>query len=364
MENLKFSLLVLMMFCVISLHSQVFKPFQEGSFWGIKMKDSIYLAANFDEIYQDKTNKNLLHTKKNGLYGIFEFEYKPKEIKPISQVELKYAGLARFEMYYYEKYYQYIDSKGNKLFISWSSKFNLKCNPETLFAQKKGKFFYLYGLDSIGSKNKALKSLDSKFLYLEQTRFKLTFIAQSLNKKFGLINCLGDTLLPFEYSSLDFFDYDGDGNHHILLGVDKKKVLFNFTLKKIQPYYFDEIEKLSPSSYSNLFITKSNGKYGLFCIDDGFDVFPNEFEKIFIVNKDKSDYYKYIIGFKNSKYYALTLKGLFLNKSNLPFQLKEYDFIQNNFGLIKNGDNYDFYQLKDHTFVKSMNQNVVDLNEK
>lgn len=320
--------------------------------YGIKYKDTLYLKIEFDEIYEEKEYKSDFHIRKGKLFGLYNVRSK-SYISPLSKKPLKYAGIANFESYYYDSYYTYVDEKGKKMFINSNGKFILNCNPETLFINKEGNFYYLFGLDSLESKSKPIKALNTQFLYLDKTTLKSTFIAQNLDKKFGLINCIGETLLPFEYSSIDFFQYDGDGNHFILLGQNGKKVLYDYTYKKLVPFYFDDILKVNNSDYTNLYITLLDGKYGLFCTNE-FDVFPNEFEKIYYVNEGNYSYKKNFVGIKDSKYYTLTLTDSFLNEKDGPFELIEYDLVYENFGLKKNEENYDFYLLDDHSFIKSM----------
>ncbi|MES2590021.1 MAG: hypothetical protein V4622_13665 [Bacteroidota bacterium] len=355
MEKIKFIILVFIFFCGNVYFSQDYKPFKTGSFWGIKCQDSVCIESVFDEIYQDKKSKTIFHTKKDNLYGLIHFDYSIKEIKPISKSELQFVSSANFESYYYENFYSYIDSKGKKMFISSKGKFKLNCNPETLFAKKEGKFYYLFGLDTVGSENKPIKALNTKFLYLEQSKLKSTFIAQNLSEKFGLINCIGDTILPFEYTSIDFMNYDGDGNHHILLGVSDKKVLYHFYTKKIVPFYFDDIQTLESEDYTLVFKTKLNDKLGLFCTN-GLTVLPIEHDEVFQIRSIQTskgfNNTKYYVGLKNGKYDVLSHKhGDYFDSTHLPFTIKSYDIILKDQGYIKNGEKYDKYNLFDGQLV-------------
>ncbi len=363
MKEIKLVFFTYFFFSLNLLFSQEFKAFKEGAFWGIKYQDSVYVKPIYDDIYPFKDSKTKFHTKKDNLYGLFNFDYSVKEIIPISKTELKYVGTANFVLYYYENYYSYLDQNGKKMFVSSKGEFKLNCNPETLFTKKEGKFYYLFGLDSVRSKNKPIKALNTKFLHLEQSKLKSTFIAQDLNKKFGLINCIGDTILPFEYTSIDFLNYDGDGNHHILLGVGNKKVLYQFYTKKIVPFYFDDIQTLESEDYSNVFKTSQNNKIGMFCTN-GLTVLQNEYDEVYQVRsiETKKGYNNtmYYVGKKNGKYDVLSHKdGNYIDSTHLPFTIKEYDLILKDQGYKKNEDKYDEFNLFDGQFVKQVNADEI-----
>jgi hypothetical protein len=351
--KIKISVLFTFVICIKLTIAQKYEVFVQNGKKGIKQDGNIILGAKYDQIYQDKFYTSDYHLKNKKYFGLFNVKNK-NLIEPISKLEFKYEGIANLESYYYESYYSFITSKNKKLFINSAGNYVLNANPETLFPKKEGEYYYLFGLDSIGSLNEPLKVLNTNFLFLDRDNLNSTFIAQDLNNKFGIINCIGETLLPFENDSIDFFDYDGDGNHHILLTKNKKKILFDFTLKKEVPFYFDEIMKVNPSEYSNLFFTKQDGKFGLFCSDGTF-VFPNEYENIFVANEGNYDDQKYFVGKKENKYFAFTSHP-FLRVKNETIELKEYDLIYGFYGIKRIGDFYDLYKLKDHSFFKRLTE--------
>ncbi|MFN5416088.1 MAG: hypothetical protein ACK5B9_03455 [Flavobacteriia bacterium] len=347
---------------VVSLFSisQSYTPFKQDGNWGIKMDDSVVLKPMYDNIYLDVQNENLFHLKSKKLFGLYDKEM-GVEIKPMSKVEMKHVGYANFENYRYDKFYSFTDAKGNRKFISRMSKSIFSCNPETIYPKKVGDYFYLYGLDSVGSLGKEIQAFDSKFLDLKETRLKSTFIAQGLNKKYGLIGLRGDTLLAFHNDDIDFFGYDADGNHHIKLTKNAKKMLYNFTDNALVPFSYDDIFKGNPNEYSNLFITVNNGKYGLFC-EKGFDVLPNIYDSVYFVKNENYDYTNFYVAILKNEYKVLSLNGSFYAEDGVPSKLETYDLVINKTGLVKleNGY-YDVYDLRDNSLLQTVHESELNI---
>ncbi len=355
MKKITILLAIFTIFTINFSNCQEYKIEKQGDFFGVKSDDNWIIEPIYDQIIVDENTDYTFHVKKNNLFGLVNL-YVERQIKPISKTMLKFEGATCFELFYDKIYYSYTKENGQKAFVSDDGKYKTKCNPETIFPKKDGDFYYLFGLDAVDSKNKAQKSVNSKFLHLEKTSLKALFLAKGVNGKFGIINLCGDTILPFENESIDIFNYDGDGNDQFILGREGKKILFDFNTKTLLPFYYDEIFRVHKENHSNVFFVKNNGKYGLFCTEL-IELLPPIYDKLeMIINEDEYGGTFNYIAQKSGKYYVYTAKGYFFYKNDSEVILKEYDQIDGKFGVIKKDSNYEFYNLNTHEIIKIINE--------
>lgn len=119
------------------------------------------------------------------------------------------------------------------------------------------------------------------FKRITYTEFPGLFVATNQQKKCGLMNVMGDTLLPFEYDAINYREIDmGNEYNGFELRKGKKIGLFSVAYRKLIPAIYDEIiEKMNDFSGNFCFIVRSGSKYGVYSVKLD-QVLPCEFDYI------------------------------------------------------------------------------------
>ncbi len=308
----------------------------------------------YDSIFYN-TNNDFMNTKKDGSLGVIDI-FNGGEIKPYYKSnfsnEIKVEQM--IDVYPYLYYVEnlgmrdcknsFVDLKGNGFYFD---------SKEVVPFKENGKYC-LAGYD-LNANSKLIIQNEARFKFLQNSFIPNVFFAGT-EKKFGLINFIGDTILPFEYSKIEICDYNGDNQGLVYIHKGKKMGLYDAITNKviIAPKY-DDLKVLGYVSYSNrsIIITTLNGKEGL--IDsDGNIILTNEFDEV-IENEIGEQLYinatkgKQTISFN----YDYLMNGDNLNEKKYNF--KSVDFISGEKGyIIKDETHFDVYNLNNQFFVKTV----------
>lgn len=125
------------------------------------------------------------------------------------------------------------------------------------------------------------------FKRLAYTEFAGIFVATNTQKKCGLINVMGDTLLPFEYDAINYREVDMANEYNgFELRKGKKIGLFCISNRKLIPAEYDAIiEKSNDFGGNDCFIVVSDEKYGVYTKDLDLEL-PCEYDFIKYQNRD------------------------------------------------------------------------------
>ncbi len=344
-------------FGVISINNCIVKP----QFDSINENPSV---SNFITLVKKDINAK----KYYGNFNVFGGEY----IEPLYENELSFSK-SSFLLRDYYFYVEYNDEENqNNLFnIKREKFFN---TPEEVFINQQNKKFGLYTYPYLYPEkefNKMICQVPALYKNLEQTPYKGLFKAQSKNKKWGLINFLGDTLIPLNYDRFEVFEVDAENNFSFFTFQDKKIGIFDLYKGEISPCVFDEIKNyqrgISPSvfvdfsNYPNYFLTKKNDmsntspkvrtkkndKFGLLN-NSGQEILPAELENIYTYysfNGENDSYDEFFISDAVDKKKVFYFNYDSFEKIDLNKQ-REYDFIHNHFGYIKKNNEFEIYFLR------------------
>ncbi|MGV3631689.1 MAG: WG repeat-containing protein [Bacteroidota bacterium] len=307
------------------------------------------VEPQYDSLFRMPGYSDILHTRINGMYGIVSLS-SDYELRAKSQVPVKIEGYS-YTLFNSGIYLSYIDDKGKKWFADATLEKQYAFNPRYVFPKAEKGFYYLASRDTVLGKPLETRVTGSKFLHLEATGIPEVFKVKGTNKKYGFVNLKGDTLTPLEFEDVNLFNWDGDGNQYIRVKQNGKWALYHYKSRQLVPVYYDHIRNFDFNDYTNLVITKKNGKEGV-NNQDGLEILPHEFDEIYSLHS-REEYGNYIIGMKTGQYHVMFLKNNYISEA-ASFPVKAYDLILGDFGYIKNGEKYDRYSLFDHQLQNSV----------
>jgi hypothetical protein len=181
------------------------------------------------------------------------------------------------------------------------------------------------------------------------------YIATGKKKKMGVINTFGDTLVPFEFSSIELSEFQIDA-FGVTCDVYKKnkRGLYGTFRGKIFDVVYDKIEASSFSSEENFhefFILTSNGLKSLHSYS-GKELLPNEYTSLYFEFSSNQRYTTLnLFATKNDRIYVVPYGNVNYKKSieqAIPF-LKVYSSI----GILQKNNQYDYYDLAKHVKLYS-----------
>lgn len=324
--------------------NQVSKKFivikQDGKF-GIICQNNEKSRMNYD-LLENNANKHYIYLIKDGLYGSIDvvtgatIEPFSKTFYEVTSIE---EGGTRMD------YVKLTDDTGTSYKNSNGTEFS--CLPEDLIIKKvKGK----YGLEGL-CKDESSPYFQVKPIYknLENLDLLNIYTARDKNKKWGLIDHTGQTLLNFEYTKIMPVYYELQDNGSYLITYKKKKMgLVDLQGNQILPCEFDEITQFRTTYGDDVkaFLLRQGKFYGL-SDQYGQVIFPCEFDKITASNayetiridasKETKIYPRYFNQFEPN-YYLFPLKG--------------YHIVTENSGIIRDGDHFTEYNLETGQLIR------------
>ena len=193
-----------------------------GNKYGLITNNNILIEPKFDTLLQNPSLTSMVDVKIDSLYGSIDL-WNGNYIKPFSYYPLYFANdisVNNFPFTYVTIYDEitnenfYMDTKGRKFY----------CRPDLTFVKKIKRNYGLYGFSNIAlDPFKEKMQVPAKYKKLENTFMTGLFKAQGKNKKWGLINLMGDTIIPVKYSSIEPSNYNGDNSFLFSTTIGKKK---------------------------------------------------------------------------------------------------------------------------------------------
>jgi hypothetical protein len=341
-----------------------FMVLKQGNKYGLLAGNGVLLAPIYDSMYQRPNDVKFVTTILNGKYGSINIE-NGNEVKPIYSYEITFYNtftvndleLASTEMYpdYSEENYNEMQGSSFTLFENGKT---LTSDINLIFPKKVKKRYGLFGYPINSILEKPIEEIKPQYRYLEQYKFKGLFKAQGKNKKWGVINLFGDTVLPLNYSSFSPYIYS-TGVWMFKVFNGKKVGLYDVKAGEIIPPLYQEVESLTyGDGFSDYYISKLDKKYGIH--DKKGNLLVNhEFEEINVFYGNESSYNSYFTARRNNKTCIIPLT---ITKDEAKtLNLVEYDFFNADKGYVKKGDSYDIYQLPSNKFIENLSFDKVKL---
>lgn len=324
--------------------------------------DSIF-APN--ACYVNDQQYPIISTKKNGKYGAYD-------LKLGSAIQPKYDSILKYE-YNVDYNIVYVQPSQQKYYLNTRGKQFKSLNYSVETFTQNNKVGFRNGTDFEEEFNFNDTVVPAVFKKLEQLDDMPYCVATNFEKKQGVINTLGDTLIPFIYDNV-YWESDWsfpDGNDEygwFRTTVGKQYGLHNVRLDKaIEPKYDDIIwvesgiqrmveEMESPSLVEtvNTFLVVRDDKCGLYSESltaivpygsDGIDLQP--IYETLMLNVQQGDK---VGSFYYSTYYpALT-----------ETTSRWYDFIVEGYGYRKNEGRYNKYEIVSGVYVGTVDSFEVD----
>jgi hypothetical protein len=340
--------------------------------YGLVSLNGKIIDAIYDTLYQSENDSYFIHSKLNGKFGrinlqngnFIDANYDSEIILyqslSVNGQELFYANMSQ-ELLNKKTgdfvYRDFILTENNKIIL-----FDL----DLIFPRKVKKMFGLYGYTEYSDPDLAFEHLEANYRFLEQSQFKGVYRAKGKNKKLGIINLFGDTLVPFKYSKCTPFIFSNQVSvYKVFKG--KKVGLYDLELGEIIPAIYDEIEPSSNQyEYPDFFQSRLNKKLAMHN-KKGEKLCENLFEKItFRYTYIDDNYYDgdqsfgYFECIKDGKIYIISEKSK--SSDFKKDKLIAYDFIQKNIAYVKRDKFIDSYKIPENTFIESQELNDLVLN--
>lgn len=179
------------------------------------------------------------------------------------------------------------------------------------------------------------------------------FIAQNSAKKVGMINYLGDTIVPFNYSKIEFYTSDflnPDWMYYKIYQGKNVGIASNFSGVIFDAQY-NSISILDGAGWlSTAFTLEKKGRFGIgdYSGQIILDCIYDQVQQIQTGRNTELGMYEGKIG---SKLYVQTVSYLEKGFYKINQTLRPLDLIVGENGFIKKGDYYEKYSLAGNTFV-------------
>ncbi len=301
----------------------------------------------FDLLIPHASLNDFISTQKNGKFGVVNLRT-GDQIAPFhtERLVMDYNG-DNFNEYRTQigegETAYYLNGKGKKFYT---------LSPEVVIFKEKGLYGFKSASDFTGNTETVVPAI-----YKEITKdaFSNMFIVKDKNKKYGIIDHYGDTLINFKYTKIENTLNDNYLDGQIFYTFNKTKVglVSEFRGELIPPLY-DKIKSFSNSSrFFNAFEVEKNEKKGLF--SGNVEIMPCNYDEIYHFVEVENNYRNYFVGRKGNKYYAqLTIL------QDLGFQkyaplVGPYDLIEGNFGFNYDGGELAKHELPSGKFLEKVN---------
>ncbi len=318
----------------------------QDSKFGVVAISGKYINGKFDSINPVIGFSQYIRIYKNGKQGILNlingnlispvFDYSLTLQYAMDQTEV-YATVDGNDFPYY------LTEKGKKFY---------SLEPKYLIFKEKG----LYGLktnnDFDDGEKIATVQIQPEYKSMKQDPLSKCFIVSGTNKKLGLINQCGDTLIDFKYDKLEsalISNYFDGSIFYCQIG--KKKGVVSQFQGELVPVNYDQIEPYGNDNLQNTFVVSVGKKKGIH--GSKVLILPVEFESISKQTDFESTAITYFIGEKGGKKYVqgayFTDAGCVPNSTPLS---QPYDIVLGSYGFLKTGNLYHKYYLRNNEFME------------
>lgn len=297
----------------------------------------------FDSI-QPSSSIDFVTTRLNGKFGLIHLNSGsqiPPNSDQVYEPQLMESNLT---------YYVQVGEGESAYFLNMKGQKMKTLNPILEILRVKNRF----GIQT----NNDFNSSD-KFITIQPIFKSLTpadgknFIAQNTAKKFGVINYLGDTLVPFQYSKIEFYSSDNsnpDWMYYRIYEGKKMGIASNFSGVIFEPAYNSITQMEGVGWLSTSFLLEKKGRVGMGDFS-GQVVMDCIYDKIQQINAGRSTEYGMYEGKIGLKSYVQTISYNEDGFSKVNSALRPLDLIVGENGFVKNGEFYEKYNLTTNTFI-------------
>lgn len=313
-----------------------------------------YVQPTYDSIVQIFDNElPMLYLKSGSKWGWF-YKFNNTIVEPfidetphfqMTQESSLYYPIAEIEVNN-EKYF--LDIKGRKLDYYFEGAFAIKRDKK-------------WGLES--DYINAKENLDETKIivaptYKELVETEESFLFTAKNKKnlVGVIDAFGDTIIPFNYSSITFSDNSymfEEAFRALELKIGKKIGLFNTANRKIIPAEYDKIEPVVNFSQIIGFLVHKGDKVGFYNRDFSFQI-PCVYNGIVI--ESKGDYGFEIALLKENKMAFVYTYIIDKDLNALIDKSVWYDHVITDYGYLSVNGKWQMYDRYNGKLIKICNQ--------
>lgn len=301
------------------------------------------VVGDFDTIMQNESNSYAVNTVKDGKYGTVNI-YSGDEITPRSESPLvfEYAeGLIGSYVKMGEGPDGYfLTEKGQKFY---------SLNADLVIYKKKG----LYGIKSPSyfDTTRLVTIIEPAYKSIEELWFQNTFIVKGKNKKYGVINQFGDTLVQFIYDQLWDKGYSSYGNEGTLLltKVKGKYGVISISEGEKVPPMFDKVSEYTMSSYLyHIYEVEKDKQKGVYQTQTGF-ILPCEYEEVYSYGIGQNEYL--FVGKRKGKSYTQYYTSHEMGVEKIGNAHGPYDLVSGSYGFVKQADGFLRYDAKTGMFL-------------
>lgn len=326
----------------ISMFNKYFLVLKNGSKYGVLSWKGKIFEPVYDSLI-DNPNPQMILTYQNGLYGSIDLE-EGVEIKPFSKEPLVFLSdyLDELKPDYYvrvesenESEKCYIRSNGRKFY----------CHATDVNFKKIGRKYALVGYSDLNTSNDSEKTIvPPVFKKIEYIGLSNAYKAKNADKKWGIVDFAGDTLVPFIYDQIGYTDYEmSTGEIFLSTRIKKKQGVIGIRKNILIPAEYDEIKQLEFNYETHsAFLVKKENKYGVFG-KNGELLLPCQYDQIQVkYTGDNAD--MQIVGMSGGMVTYITYADYSDVFNARPLTL--YNFISGQRGFRVKGMNLEQYDLE------------------
>ncbi len=329
--------------------------------YGLISNNNLLIEPKFDTLLQNTSLTIMLDVTIDSLYGSIDL-WTGNYIKPFSYYPFYFANDISVNNFPFS-YATIYDEKLNETYFMDTKGSKFYCRPDLTFVKKVKRKYGLYGYSQIALDPYTEKmQVPAKYKKLQNSFMTGVFNAQGKNKKWGLINFMGDTIVPLKYTKIEPYYYNGDNNFSFITSIGKKKGIFDIVTGEKVACKYDEISTgdfFFGDFFLDVYLTSIDGKKGLIT-GQGQTIFPNELDEIMM---EYADYGAdtYIVGKKKNKKIAVS-SNIISNFENFNYtKLVEYDFTVRSEGFVIKDKQFDIYSIATNSFVKTIKAEDLNL---
>ena len=296
--------------------------------------------AIYDTIVQNTSLPNIVDVQANGKWGSIDFQ-NGNYVPPTYDQRLTFIQDYEADLTYATFDTHYLTSDG-QLFYS--------LNPELIPFKSKGKHGMLSFNDITGDGSKVV-TIPAVYKSIKTTEIYNRFIAQSKNGRYGIINQLNDTIVPFIYTNFGEPQFIGAVETTVFQATVGKKIGYvNPITGAVIPAIYDRITILMDSQGFEAGIQViGNGKTGLYSLMF-VPVLPVEYEALYVTG---SLYESVEVRAQREGKWNVVFVPYFHTINEFELQiLPAYDFVADYNGYIKTPKGYDLYDASMNTRTK------------
>lgn len=316
---------------------------QTGRFGLITNNQRVFLPQ-FDSIHPNAGGGEFITTRLNGKFGLIHL-YFNTQIPPTNDQPFEPFFVDSLSSYFVQigsgETAYYLNLNGRKL-KSLSPKIEILKDKKLVGIQTNNDFDPADKFITVQPVFKSLTSVGGN-----------NYIAQNTSKKFGMINYLGDTIVPFNYSKIEFYTMDNTNQEWMYYKIYQGKnvgISSNFSGVIFDAQY-SSISILEGAGWlSTAFTLEKKGRFGLGDYS-GQIIMDCIYDQVQQINLGRSTELGMYEGKIGSKLYVQPVYYLEKGFYKINENLRPYDLIVGENGYIKNGEFYEKYSLANNTFI-------------